>query len=139
MPGTYATYKTDQSKEKTGVVIDLGESGKFTVARAGGANKDWSKKIASATKPVRRQIQAETIDSALVDKIVIEAFVDTVLKDWSGVTGREGAPLAFTRDNAIALFTDLPDLFQELNKVANDAATFRDVILEVDSKNSATA
>ena len=136
---TYATYKTDQGKEKSGVLVDLGSAGKFTIARAGGSNKDWSKKIAIATKPLRKQIQAETIDGALTDKILVEAFVDTVLKDWSDVTGREGAPLAFTRVNAIQLFTDLPDLFQELSKAASDAATFRDVVLEADSKNSQTA
>lgn len=132
---TYGTYKTDTDKEKIGVVVDLGSAGKFTIARAGGANKEFTKKVALASKPYRLQIQAATVDSALTDRILVNAFVDTVLKGWEGVTDENEQPIPYNRDSAIKLFTDLPDLFQELTRAASDASTFRAVALEGDSKN----
>lgn len=135
MAGTYGHFKTDSDKEQVGIVVDFGEAGKFTIARAGGSNTAYEKALAKATKPYRRIIQAETIDPAMTEKLVAQVFVDTVLKGWEGVTDQDGKVFPFNRVNALKLFTDLPDLFLDIRKAALDASLFKSVVLEEDSKN----
>ena len=86
-------------------------------------------------KPYRRQIQAETIDNKVLEKLVMQAFAETVVLGWENVEGRDGTVLEFNVANVIQLFTDLPDLFKDVQEQAQKAVLFREDILEVESKN----
>jgi hypothetical protein len=74
MAGTYGAYKTDEGREREGVTLDLGEAGKFKLARAGGANTQFEKRLMAATKPYRRAIQTGNIEKKLADRLLAEAY-----------------------------------------------------------------
>lgn len=133
--GTYASYKTNQELEKDGIELDLGEAGLFKIARAGGSNQKYLKRVQALSKPYRRAIQAGSIDQKDSDRIVITAFAEHVVLGWERVTGPDGQPLPYTTENAIQLFTDLPDLFQTIQESANDASLFRQEVQVADSEN----
>jgi hypothetical protein len=139
MASTYGAYKTDENRERTGVKLDLGEAGKFQIARAGGGNSNFEKRLQAVTKPYRRAIQTGNIDKKIADRLLAETYADTVLLGWEGVSGEDGKELPFNRDNAIKLFTDLPDLFKEIRETAEDATLYRAELNGVDAKNSVTA
>ena len=133
--GTYSAFKTNPELETKGIVIDYGDAGRFRIARAGGANASYQKKLAALAKPIRRQIQAETIGKEKAEEIMAEAFFHTVLLGWEGVTDADGNELPYSIQNARTLFADLPDLLADLVESAQKASLFRDEVAEQDAKN----
>ena len=136
----YKQYATDANLEKTGIELQYGENANgdeiiIRVARAGGSNTAYTKRMEALVKPYRRQIQAETIDNKVLEKLVMQAFAETVVLGWENVEGRDGTVLEFNVANVIQLFTDLPDLFKDVQEQAQKAVLFREDILEVESKN----
>lgn len=133
--GVYSNYATDADLEKDGVKFDMGSSGIFKLARAGGSNEKYNRRLFEVLKPHRRAIDAGTFDPKLDRQIAIELFVDTVLISWEGVQDRDGNDLPFSRAAAIQLFTDLPDFFVEMRSLAGQASHYRAEIRENDAKN----
>lgn len=141
MSNLYKNFKTESNLETGGILVQYGLDSKgqpvrFKIARAGGANKAFTRQLERVTKPYRRQIQAGSLDNDLGDRLYRDVFVDTVLLGWENVEGPDGQPLPFNRENAIKLFTDLPDLFADLREQAGNIALFREVVLEEDLGNS---
>lgn len=136
----YKQFATDTNLEKSGIELQYGENANgdeiiIRIARAGGSNTAYTKRMESLVKPYRRQIQAETIDNKVLEKLVMQAFAETVVLGWENVEGRDGTVLEFNVANVIQLFTDLPDLFKDVQEQAQKAVLFREDILEVESKN----
>lgn len=136
----YRQYKSDETLEKGGVLVQYGFTDDnrpiaFRIARAGGANASYAKRVEAKVKPYRRQIQTETIDPKVAEKLMMEVFVETVLLGWENVQDEAGKDLPFSKDNAIKLFTDLPDLYKDLQEQAGKASLYRAEILEVEAGN----
>ncbi len=134
--GTYDKFGTDANLEKTGIELDLGESGLFVLARAGGANEQFQKRFEALTKPHRRTIQAGVMDNSIAEGILARVYAECVILRWERVTGPDGQPLEFTVDNAMKLLTDLPDLFKVIQETASEASMYRAIEREADSGNS---
>lgn len=66
-------------------------------------------------------------------------YAESVVLGWEGVTNREGEVLTFNKENAVKLFEDLPDLFEDIVVQAQKAVLFRQNILEAEAGNSATS
>lgn len=140
-------FKTNQSKEVSGVTIDYGTNAdgstiQFILSRMSRSNVAYTKCLELATRPYRRQIEMKTLDDATATKVFIDVFVKTILKGWnnvllSDVTGNsddEGfAP--FNESNAIQLMNNLPDLYDDLQEQAKSAQLFKDESLEIEAKN----
>jgi len=133
---TYEQFKTDEAREKSGVWFDYGAAGKFLLARAGGANKAFEKKVEQLSRPHRRMIKADMLDNDQAMDLMRRAYADAVVLGWENVTGPDGQPLLFSPANALKLFTDLPDLFSAIMEDAGRVAVFRAEIREAEAKNS---
>lgn len=132
---TYRAFSTDEVLESKGITLDFGSAGKVRIARAGGANKKFEKTMMRLTKPHRHAINTGTIDPKVADEVLHRAYAEAVVLGWEGITDREGKELPFTVDNAMSLFSDLPDLFQQIRKNADNASLFRAEQNEDDVKN----
>lgn len=131
----YAQFTTDKDLEKKGIVLEYGLNSKglpigIRVARAGGSNAAYAKRMEAKAKPFRRQIQTETIDKKQLEKLVLEVFCETVILGWENVEDQAGNELTYSVENAVKLFTDLPDLFADVQEQAGKAALFRTEIRE---------
>lgn len=157
MTSPYKLFKTNPDAEVNGTVINYGDEAWFRVARSGGANKKYLAAMTDRLKPFRRQIQTETMDEKVADRLVLEVFVDTVLLGWGSyverpvvggkpdevervsrdgiIEGPEGEDITFGRDSALKVLTDLPELFRELRAESERLGTFATVTKEVDAKN----
>lgn len=138
--GIYSQFKTDTSLEKDGITLDYGINSKdepvqIRIARAGGANQQYLRRMEAKFKPYRRQIQNDTIERALLETFVKEVYAETVVLGWVGVEDADGNPMACTKENCIKLFTDLPDLFTDIQEQSQQASLFRSSLREVDGKN----
>lgn len=136
----YTQFGTDSNLETSGILLQYGQNSQgkdicIRIARAGGNNKQYQKRMETLIKPYRRQIQNETISNDLMEKLVQQAFAETVVLGWENVEGKDGKPLEFNVDNCIALFKDLPDLFKDIQDQAQRSALFKAEVLETESKN----
>lgn len=133
-------YETDAEIERSGIEFEAAGGAKFKLARAGGGNTRYAKTLERLCRPYRKQIQTGTLAPAASERIVREAFVDAVLLGWSGVTWRDlgddrDGDAPFTRDNALRLFAELPDLFSDLQEISAQRAAFLREALEADAGN----
>lgn len=130
----YQLFQTDSKMETEGLWLDYGDF-KIRIARAGGANQKYAKLLAEKTKPFRRRFDNGTMDNAAAEKILAETYAEAVVLGWENVPNRAGEPLAFNKENCIALFLDLPELFRDVQEQAARVANFRAQELEDDAKN----
>lgn len=146
--GLRNTFKTDKTAEVEGVEIevDINEHNNkpitIRLSRMSRSNKRYTKRLDTVTRPHMAAIQNETLNEAVASKMMREVFVDTVLLGWSNLpkselTGNaeDTDELPFTRENALALFDELPDLYEDWEARAKKAATFREEEREDAAKN----
>lgn len=134
MAGPYSVFKTDKTLEREGIVLDYGDF-KIKIARAGGANIAFQRALAEKVRPYRRQIDAGTLPDDVAEKLFLEVYAESVVLGWEGVTDENGEPLPFTKENAVKLFSDLPDLFRDVQNQAASIANFRAEVTENTAKN----
>lgn len=147
--GMYKAFETDKSLEKSGIVIDYGDF-RVTVARAGGANKNYTKALEFYTRPYRRAIQTETLPQEVNDKIMMQVYAQAVVMDWEtkkgtdengdpifikGIESKDGDIIPVTQDNLVETFKALPDLFEDLVRQSGKSALFRKELDLEDAKN----
>lgn len=155
--GLKQQFKTDADLEKQGIVIDYGEA-RIRIARAGGANQKFAKRLEAVTKPYKRAIQTETMDTQKGNELLQQVYAETVVLDWETKTGEndrgeaifetgidpedagedpeaDGSLLAVNSENILKVFKNLPDLFQDLQEQAQKSALFRQEIMEADAGN----
>lgn len=121
----HSIFKTDESLEKEGVVVDYGTA-KFKISRMGGAN---SAKIKAAhtkhVKPFTGALRSGGLSEAKLREVDIKTFIDTCLISWEGVKDEQEKDIPFSFENAVVLFTELPELFVDLGSRASSADTFK--------------
>lgn len=142
------TFKTDQKAETEGVWIEIGMNDhngrpiRIKISRMSSSNKRYTKELNRVTKPHQSAIQNDALDNDLARKMLQEVFADTVLLDWdnlpkSELTGNEADTddLEFTRENILALFKEMPDLYDDWEARAQKASAFREAQQEAAAKN----
>lgn len=131
----YDIFGTNKDLEAgKGVTIDY-PGFSITIHRAGGSNKKYATALAAKIKPHRQRFDRGLLDDETSNKILLEAFVEGVVVGWSGNIGPGGKKAEFSHENCVKLFTDLPDLYEDVRTQANDAATFREEQEEIEEKN----
>jgi len=140
-------FGTNTAKETEGVVIQFGENDDktipgFHISRMSRANVRYTKAMEVATRPYKRQIELGTLPNDTSERIFLDVFVRTVLRGWenvllSDVTGnvKDTGFATFSEDNARKLFSNLPELFEDLQQQAKSASLFKEEEMEADSKN----
>lgn len=119
-------YKSNSDVEKEGKWIDIAEGVQFKIKRFGGANSSEVKKLnAKYIKPYARQIEKGILPEEVERKLYVRAFVEVSMVDWKGVIA-DDKEIPYSNDAAIDLFTQLPELFDDIVLVASDFETFRE-------------
>lgn len=142
MSGLHKQFKTNSVKEIEGVEIEFPEAQNddgsiptFIISRMGKGNKAYSKALEAATRPYRRQVELGTMKNEVAETLFMGVFCDTVLKGWKNVQNESGEAIAFSKDSAMALMAELPDVYERLQEEAKLSANFRDSALEAEAGN----
>ena len=131
----YALFGTNKDLE-AGQGVKLQYPGfSITIHRAGGSNKRFAQVLAAKMKPHRQRHERGLLDDETADRIMLEAFAESVVVGWEGVKDAKNKAIKFSVENVIKLFTDLPDLFADVKSQALNAAVFRDEAEKVEEKN----
>jgi hypothetical protein len=136
----YKNFATDPKIEHDGIILNYGPNSKgddteIRVARAGGSNTKFAKVLEAKFRPHKRSLANETIDRKLADKLMIEAYSESVILGWKNVEDKDNNPMEFTVANVVKLFTDLPELFKDVQEQSQKSALFRAEIREEEAKN----
>ncbi len=142
------TFKTNKDKEVNGVDVPVGvndhngEPITINISRMGTANKRYTSMLETVMAPHQASLQNDSMNNELAGKLLREVFVDTVLNGWtnlpkSELTGDDGDTdlLEFNRDNALALFEEMPEMYSDWADRAKKAASFRDSVRDKIAKN----
>ncbi len=136
MTGLYETYGTNKALEtEKGVILEYPGGVEITIRRAGGSNKLFSKVLSQKLRPHRRAHEQGTLDDAIADKILAEAYAEGVVIGWKNVKDREGQALDFTIENCVELFLALPDFFKDVQEQATSLNTFKNENEAIEEKN----
>jgi hypothetical protein len=146
MNSPYTIFKTDKGMESDkGITLDYGDF-KIQIARAGGANKKFSRLLTSRMKPYKRQMDTDTMDESVATKIMVESYTDAVILGWAsknedgkfveGIHNQDGDIVDYNRENVIETLTNLPDLFRDIQSQADKISNFRIEEIEDIVKNS---
>lgn len=134
-------FETDPELERGGVKVDY-DGFWFQLARAGGANEAFSKRLSELTAPYQRAIDTNAISPKLAQKLTRQAFCETILLGWGSevhgdgnMIARDRSALPFTLDNAQAFFEQLPDLMADLLETARKGTVYRRLVVEDAAKN----
>ncbi len=142
-------FKTDPLLERKGVGIDLPENDDGTtpqiiLARAGRNNPDYQKVAERIMRPHRRAQQVNALAQAKSDELTMEIFCEAGILSWSNIPLSEvtGNPddkgyAPYTKENAIKLMTELPDLYASLIELSTSRDTFIAAVKAEEAKNSA--
>ena len=134
MTNVYSLYETDKAVEANGIDLKF-PSFTIRVARAGGANKRFAAVLQKKLGTRARAFDAGMMSPDEANKILAEVYAECVVLGWEGVTDRAGVPLAYSKEACVRLFTDLPDLFQEVIAESQRLQNFRAVQKDEDSGN----
>ena len=142
-------FKTSPKLETEGVWLELGNT-RIRLARAGGQNQKYNAAMEKVSKLHRRAIENELLSSEKSLAILRDVYADTVVLDWETNIGTEDNPnwvegiepetpgadlLPVTRENIIATFKELPDLFLECKRTAEKMMYFSQSLLDGTVKN----
>ena len=134
-------FETDSQVEQEGIWLDYGDGKKIRVARAGGANERYRTALQRVFAQHKRKLQLDVLSIKQQNDLVLEVFADTVVLEWEGVTQDDllgngsDEPVGYSKGNAIALFTALPELYRDVQEQAQSAAAFKTHLDELTAKN----
>lgn len=126
----FADFETDAKAEREGIKLDFGGYW-FYVARLGGKNQGYKKALNKSLKPHRLAMDNDLLSPDEVVSLLVQPFVSDVLRGWGSklhgegnLVDRNGDAIPFTAENAMEVFTKLPDLFTRVSQRASDHENF---------------
>lgn len=126
----FTDFETDANAERDGIKIDFGGYW-FYVARLGGKNQGYKKSLNKSLKPHRLALDNDLLSPDEVVELLVKPFVSDVLRGWGSkkhgegnLVDRNGDAIPFTPENAVLVFTGLPDMFTRVSQKASDHENF---------------
>jgi len=132
----YADNETSPEAEAEGIRIEFSDF-YMVCARAGGANKAYTKLLDKKTKPLRGESESGKLSEEKAMAVLKDVFSHTIVKSWGGpgLVDRDGNPMDCTPENVLRVFTDLHDVFLHVRAEVNKATNYLKSELEADAKN----
>lgn len=133
--GIYDKFKTNKAAEQEGIILDYGDGQTIKIARAGGSNIRFEKAAQAKMRKFGLQAKHDLLEPEQMRTIFREVLAETVVLGWTGFTDESGNDLPFSKENVVKVFTDLPDLFDDVLEQSRKASLFKETILEEEAKN----
>lgn len=134
----YDAFETDSQKESVGVWVEYppnadGSIPRFKIAAMSSENVKYSKVLEKLSKPYSGNFEA--MGERVAERILMQAFVQGILREWENVQTKEGTTIVFSEPNAIDFFSGIKRLYQDLNNKAKSIQLFKSAQQEEAAKN----
>ena len=121
-------YGTDANLEEEGKWFDLGDGGRILVGRFG--SRTHERVMERLRKPYEHLLARKgKIPKDEMSDMIRESIASGVLLGWEGLE-EEGESLTFSKEEALRLFTEYKDFYDQVFDLSNDAANFRAYVQE---------
>lgn len=153
----YKSFETNEDVEQEGILVDYGDA-RFLLARAGGSNVKFRKVFNRLSTPYRKQISTNSLSEDVARKMLADAYAQAVIlrvdipevdekgepkvdksgeKKWklNRVPLPDGTDSPASTERVIKLLMDLPELFADIQEMAQTAANYRGIEEEEDAGN----
>ena len=131
----YSKFKTDKKAEQEGIILDYGDGITIKIARAGGSNLKFEKAVQAKMRKYGLQAKHDLLEPEQMRTIFREVLAETVVLGWTGIDDGEGNTLPCTQENVLKVFTDLPDLFDDVLEQSRKSSLFKNNLLEAEAGN----
>lgn len=131
----YSKFKTDKKAEQEGIILDYGDGITIKIARAGGSNLKFEKAVQAKMRKYGLQAKHDLLEPEQMRTIFREVLAETVVLGWTGFDDGEGNMLTCTQENVLKVFTDLPDLFDDVLEQSRKSSLFKNNLLEAEAGN----
>jgi hypothetical protein len=129
-----ALFRTDESKEKDGVLCSFGTLNVW-VARLGGANKQFERAWEEETRPYKALIDNQVnLPENVAREMTFRTFARGNVRSWD-LQEDDGTPVPCDVEHVVAEFVRNPDLFRFLFQFARNIENYRRDVLETEAKN----
>lgn len=142
--GLYSKLETASRLESEGVTLEIEETCRILIGRAGGQNTKFVKHLESVFRKHRHLVQDDLMGNAQGQKIMHEAYAEFIIFDWEswidgawvpGIEAKDGSVLPVTHANVVKTFENLPELFLAVRKFADDRQNYLSAHLDGVTKN----
>lgn len=129
-------YKTDETLEREGVWVDMGDGFHVRIARDG--NPKHSAAVSRLTKPFKQQIRRGTLGQEKLAEIAAQAMAEAIVLDWQGLYD-DGKEIPYSQEKAYEILYNYPDLRRDIADLSSEMETFRAMDEEEAAGNSGNA
>lgn len=140
----YNLFDVNKELETDGFLLDLVDPDGdvhyvFKIARAGGANRKFTKRLQQLLKPHQYAFDRGTMDPETQDKIFVRAISEHIVLGWENINDPSGEPIPYSVDACANLLESLPELREMIYTEANNISNFIDQERVQSAKNSQTS
>lgn len=128
-----SAYKTDRKREIEGRWVSGSRGGQYRVARI--SNPKYKAYRDRLLKPHRRSIDADSMDPEKLRELLARAVARHILLDWKDVEDDDGKPIVYTSQVGEQALIEVPDLYDEILRHADN---FEDFALEQQEADAET-
>lgn len=119
------SYNPDPDLEsKDGVWLLFPQGRRIRVLRAGGSNHRYNKAFNKAMAPYQQELRSRSMDSQLLQQITQDVYARTIVVELAGWNGKDGKEIPTSYSNIMALFRQVPGVFDVVVQRAMEMATF---------------
>jgi hypothetical protein len=97
--------------------------GEFLIAPT--TNLGFQRTVNRLQAPHRKKIEKGTLDPQVSLEITCQAVAHNLIQDWRGLVDNSGANVPFSKEVAVQLLTNMPDLREFVQEFALDLENFR--------------
>jgi hypothetical protein len=137
----YKQFETSTALETGGKWFEInppneedGTKPGFLLARRSSKNAPFAARMEKVLREHKRDLDNGSLPVEESRRLLVESFVDTVLKDWRNVRDKTGMVMDFNKTNAMKLFGDLPDLFDVLQEQSGLITNYQDKLIAAAGK-----
>ncbi len=136
----FKAYETSKTLEENGAELVLveaeNEDGTFPTLMVATAGTAYLKAFDRLKQAHRKEFQNQTLPDEKLVELSAKAAVDKLVRGWKNFRGRDGEPLTFSPQVAVALLCELPVILNRVTDFAADYRNYRAANLETEAKNS---
>lgn len=144
MAGLWKQFAMDEDAEQRGMWFVF-DGFRVRLARAGGTNKRYMRTLERESKPVQVLIDNKLLKNDQANEMMKRVIAEAVVLGWEtknaagewepGIESQSGELLPCTVANVLKTFDALPEVYEAINKQANDLSNYRVAELETEAGN----
>jgi len=127
--------KTDLQKEDKGVWIDFELGIRLKIARA--RNSAYRELMRQLTEPYLKDIREGELELNILEDLLRQVRAKTILLDWENIEDKNGDPIEYSSEQALAFFNDpeLRDFYTFVVMASENMENFKKKLIKDAEKN----